>query len=80
MIEEFSETINEILQINIFSFQLLITLQFLAKADFFSEDAFIHGVSKSSVSRCIWQVNVLNPFLRFTSPDLLLLKTLILII
>jgi len=62
MIEEFSETINEILQINIFSFQLLITLQFLAKADFLCEDAFIHGVSKSSISRCIWQVNVLNPF------------------
>ena len=73
MIKEFRETINEILQINIFSFQLLITLHFLAKADFFSKDAFIHDVS---ISRCIWQVNVWNPFLCFTSPDVLLLNTL----
>lgn len=37
-------------------FQLLVTLRYLAKGDFFSETGDLHGVSRSSVSRHVWQV------------------------
>ncbi|XP_052245192.1 putative nuclease HARBI1 isoform X3 [Dreissena polymorpha] len=35
---------------------LLITLQFLAKSEFYSEGGMTHGVSRSSVCKSIWQV------------------------
>jgi len=37
-------------------FQLLVTLRCLAKGNFYSEAAEIYGVTRSSVSRHIWQV------------------------
>ncbi|XP_052242426.1 putative nuclease HARBI1 [Dreissena polymorpha] len=37
-------------------FQLLVTLRYLAKGYFFSEVGDLHGVSRSSVCRCIQQV------------------------
>ena len=40
--------------------QLLITLRYLAKGDFFSEIADLHGVSRSSVCRSIKQVDILS--------------------
>ncbi|XP_052271216.1 putative nuclease HARBI1 isoform X2 [Dreissena polymorpha] len=36
--------------------KLLITLQFLAKSEFYSEGGMTHGVSRSSVCKSIWQV------------------------
>ncbi|XP_060597470.1 putative nuclease HARBI1 [Ruditapes philippinarum] len=36
--------------------KLLVTLRYLAKGDFFSETGDLHGVSRSSVSRHVWQV------------------------
>ena len=35
------------------TFQVMVTLRFLAKGDFLSEVGDVHGLSKSSVSRCI---------------------------
>ncbi|XP_052261620.1 putative nuclease HARBI1 isoform X1 [Dreissena polymorpha] len=36
--------------------KLLVTLRYLAKGDFYSEVGDLHGVSRSSVCRCIQQV------------------------
>ncbi|VDI29776.1 Hypothetical predicted protein [Mytilus galloprovincialis] len=36
--------------------QVMVTLRFLAKGDFLSETADIHGISKASASRCVEEV------------------------
>jgi len=52
----YSPCCDEITTDNICYFQLLVTLRYLAKGDFYSEVADLHGVSRSSASLIVHAV------------------------